>query len=202
MALDTSDPKFQKAILIVLAVLAASYGYFTYVYGPKVEKVEKVESELKKVEQSVTTARVVVQAADTLLLQQELAKRQRELTTVEKLLPSKENLAELLEGVSRLGRQAGVDFALFEPQAPIQHEIYQERPYKVTLRGGFHQTARFLAEVAGMAQIVKPMSLSMIRDPSGSAAESKETLTAELTLSTYLMIPSQQQVPAKGSQKK
>jgi type IV pilus assembly protein PilO len=202
MALNTSDPKFQKAALIVLVVAAACYGYFAYVYGPKVEGMEKVEAELKKVEQSVNAARTVAQASDTLLLQQELAKRQRELAMVEELLPSKENLPELLERVARLGHQAGVYFALFEPQTPIQHEIYQERPYKLTLRGGFHQTARFLAEVAGMGQIVKPMGLSMVRDLRESAGP-QESLTAELTLSTYLMIPAQTQASAaQGGQEK
>jgi len=197
MALNTSDPKFQKAALIIIFVLGACYGYFTYIYGPKVEKIEKVDSELKKVEQSVATARAVVQVADTVLLQQELTKRQGELAMVEKLLPSKENLSELLEVVVRLGNQAGVDFALFEPQTPIQHEIYQEQPYKVTLRGGFYQTAQFLAEVAGLGQIIKPMGLSLVRDTRDGAGP-KETLTAELTLTTYLMIPAQKQVSAQG----
>ncbi len=201
MALNTSDPKFQKAALIIIFVLGSCYGYFAYIYGPKVEKIEEVDSELKKVEQSVAAADAVVQAADTLLLQQELTKRQGELAMVEKLLPSKENLPELLETVVRLGNQAGVDFALFEPQTPIQHEVYQEQPYKVTLRGGFHQTARFLAEVAGLAQIVKPMGMSMVRDTRESPGP-KETLTAELTLTTYLMIPAQKQVSAQGSQEK
>jgi type IV pilus assembly protein PilO len=200
MALDTSNPKFQKAALIVLVLLAACYGYFAYIYSPKVERMEKVESELEQVKQSVNTARAVAQAADTLILQTELAKRQDELAMVEKLLPSKENLPELLEGVSRLGQQAGVNFALFEPQALIQHEIFQERPYKVILRGGFHQAARFLAEVAGMSQVVKPMSLSLVRD-SRESSGSKETLTAELTLTTYLMIPAPQQAAKQGGQK-
>ncbi len=201
MALNTSDPKFQKAALIIIFVLGSCYGYFAYVYGPKVEKIEEVDSELKKVEQSVATADAVVQVADTLLLQQELTKRQGELAMVEKLLPSKENLPELLETVVRLGNQAGVDFALFEPQTPIQHEVYQEQPYKVTLRGGFHQTARFLADVAGLGQIVKPMGMSMVRDTRESPGP-KETLTAELTLTTYLMIPAQIQVSAQGGQEK
>ena len=196
MALNTSDPKFQKAALIIIFVLGACYGYFAYIYGPKVEKIEKVDSELKKVEQSVATARAVAQAADT-VLQQELTKRQGELAMVEELLPSKENLPELLEVVVRLGNQAGVDFALFEPQTPIQHEVYQEQPYKVTLRGGFHQTARFLAEVAGLGQIIKPIGMSLVRD-TREGAGSKETLTAELTLTTYLMIPAQKQASAQG----
>lgn len=201
MALNTSDPKFQKALLIVFLVLGACYGYFAYIYGPKVEQVEKVESELKKVEQTVATARAVVQAADTLLLQQELAKRQRELAMVEKLLPSKEDLPELLKSVAHLGNQSGVDFALFEPQAPIQHEIYQERPYKVSLRGGFYQTARFLAEVAGLSQIIKPMGLSLVRDTRENIG-SNETLIAELTLTTYLMIPAPKEASVQGGQKK
>ena len=157
--------------------------------------------ELDSVKQQVTTARAIVQAADTLLLQKELSRRQEELLLVETLLPDKEDLAILVNKVSRLGNLAGVNFALLEPQAPIQHQIYQERPYKVTLRGGFHQTARFLAELAGLDQIVRPSGVNITRDTREEAGPS-ETLTAEFTMTTYLMIPATEQSPAEGGQNK
>jgi len=196
MAIDTSDPRFQKALLVFMVVVGVCYGYFMYVYGPKKEQLEKTEVEVKKLSMELRSARALVQAADTLLLIRELEKRQRQLELVKALLPEKENLAELLESITRIGERSGVKFALFEPKAPIQHELYQERPYAVTLRGGYHQTARFLTEVASLPQIVKPMGLSMVRDIREDSSPG-ETLTAEITLTTYLMVrpPQEQKEP-------
>ncbi|HUU29913.1 MAG TPA: type 4a pilus biogenesis protein PilO [archaeon] len=193
MALDTSNPKFQKAALVIILVLGASYGYFSYIYGPKKESLETLKAEFAKIESSLKTARLVVESADTMLLIQELEKRERQLAMAEALLPDKENLPELLESITSIGNQTGVKFVLFEPKTPIQHELYQERPYSVTLRGGYHQTAMFLSDVASLPQIVKPVGLSMVRD-TRAGAEPGETLTAKLALSTFLMIENQKEI--------
>ena len=101
-------------------------------------------------------------------------------------------MPDLLEQVTRTAFRLGVKFALFEPRPPIQHELYQERPYAVTLRGGYHQTAMFLADVSSLAQIIKPSGMSMVRE-SREGLDEGETLTAELTLTTYLMVASPSQ---------
>jgi len=203
MALNTGDPKFQRAILIVLVIAAVGYGYFAYIFGPRQENVKMVEAELSRVEQSLATARAVALSVDTLLLSDELSRREGELALAEQLIPEKENLAKLLETITTIGGEDGVDFTLVEPKAPVQHEIYQERPFAVTLRGGFHQTARFLADVAGLPQVVKPVKLSIVRDTRQDATPA-ETVTAQLTLTTYLMIaaPPKKPEPAKPEVKK
>lgn len=197
MALDTSNPKFKIAALVILLMIAACIGYFMYIYKPVKEKLSTFEAEVKKSESSLNTAQTVVQAADTLMLIQELEKREHDLAMLESLLPEKENLPQLLEGITMIGGQRGISFALFEPKTPIQHELYQERPYSVTLRGGYHQTAGFLSDVASLSQIVKPMGLSMVRDTREGGSPG-ETLTAKVTLSTYLMI----QAPLDKKEKK
>ena len=202
MAINVSNPKFQRAMLIVLFVAAACYGYWMYIFQPRREKVTLVETELNGVTSNVNTARSLVQAADTVLLVEELAKRERELKMAEELLPEKENLPGLLDEVTRMGQANGIEFALFEPKTPIQYEQYQERPYALTIRGGYHQTARFLSEVASLTQIVKPTKLSLVRDKRETPTEG-ETLTADLTLSTYLLIKGPPTPPpaAKGKKK-
>jgi type IV pilus assembly protein PilO len=188
MALNTSDPKVQKALLIMLVLAGGCYGYWMYILGPQNEAVAKAEQELATVTSSVESARALVTASDTAALRLELEQRQHELELAKQLLPDKQNLPVLLRSVTRAGELNNLDFALFEPQAPIQHSLYQERPFKLTVRGGYHQTARFLSEVADLNLIVKPTSLSMVRDtrenvPGGG------TLTADLILTTYLLIP-------------
>lgn len=188
MAFNTSDPKFQKALLIMLVLAGGCYGYWMYILGPQNEAVAKAERELTTVTGSVENARALVTASDTVALRLELEQRLHELELARQLLPDKENLPVLLRSITRTGELNNLDFALFEPQAPIQHSLYQERPFKVTIRGGYHQTARFLSEVADLDLIVKPTSLSMVRDTRDNVSGGG-TLTAEVTLTTYLLIP-------------
>jgi type IV pilus assembly protein PilO len=147
----------------------------------------------------VADARAVVAANDTAQLRTELEKRQQELDLAKQLLPDRENLPVLLRSITRTGEFNNLNFLLFEPQSVKQLPLYQERPYKIKVRGGYHETARFLSEVADMDMIVKPTSLSMLRDSRQDSPDG-ETVTADVTLTTYLLIPAPK-LPARQQQK-
>jgi len=204
MAVSLSDPKVQKVILVIFAVGLVGYLYYEYFFKSKAEEIEKVAAELIKVDFELKTARAIVQASDTVLLRQQLERSKEELDLISGLLPSSENLPALLEQVTRVADRSGVKSALFEPAAPIQHEIYQERPYKVTLRGGFHETALFLSEVASLPQIIKPAGLSMVRKvrrPAEQPRAEEKSLIAEMTLTTYLLIEAPKETAGKNAKK-
>lgn len=201
MAIDTSDPKVQKSILVVFVLCLAGYLYYAYVYEPKAEEVTKVKSELEKVEAELAGARDFVANSDTALLRLQLERTTEDLELIKSLLPTSENLSELLEQVSWVANQAGVKSALFEPATPIQYEMYQERPYKVTLRGGFHETAMFLSEVASLPRIIKPSGVSLLRI-SRKEREEEDILTAKMTLTTYLLVDKPKQAVPKDDQNK
>ncbi|MCE5271016.1 type 4a pilus biogenesis protein PilO [bacterium] len=188
MAINTSDPKVQKALLVILLAGGLAYAWFTYMFQPRQEELATLEEQVKRVETDLATAQAIVQAADTAALRSELEKRARELELAEALLPREENLPRLLQEVTLEADRQGLKFALFEPKPPVQHELYQERPYQVTLRGGYHQTAAFLSNVAGLRQIVKPSALRIIREDNPED-DSGETVSASMLLTTYLMIP-------------
>ena len=199
MAFNTSDPKFQKALLVVLVLAGACYGYWAYIMVPKQEAVSKAEREFKVVTKSVQDARAIVAAGDTAALRMELEKRQQELALAQRLLPDSEDLPMLLRTVTRTGEFNNLNFLLFEPQAPNQYPLYQERAFKIKIRGGYHETARFLSEMAGLDMIFKPTRLSMLRDSRPESPEG-ETVTSDVTLTTYLLIAGPK-VPANQQQK-
>ena len=103
MALKTSDPKFQKALLVLLVLAGGCYGYWMYILGPRNEAVAKAEQELATVTSGVENARALVAASDTAALRLELEQRRRQLELARQLLPEKENLPVLLRSVTRTG---------------------------------------------------------------------------------------------------
>lgn len=187
MALNTSDPAVQKALLVILLAGGALYGYFTYVFQPRQEEIALLKADVRRVEENLSTARAIAQAADTASLNAEILKRGRELELAEALLPREENLAQLLRRVAVEADRQGLGFPLFEPRPPVQHELFQERPYQVTLRGGYHRMAMFLTAVADLPQIIKPGAVRMSRD-TRAGSEEGETVVADMALTTYLMI--------------
>jgi type IV pilus assembly protein PilO len=188
MATSTSNPATQKALLVILLAGGLAYAWFAYVFQPKQDEIVQLEEQVTRAEAELATASAVVQAADTAALRAELEKRGRELELAEALLPREENLPRLLQEVTLEADRLDLKFALFEPKPPVQHELYQERPYQVTLRGGYHQTAMFLPNVAGMRQIIKPAGLRLTRDDR-TESQAGETVNASLVLTTYLMVP-------------
>ncbi len=200
MAISTSDPKIQKALLVILLACGAAYAWFAYVFQPKQEEITQIEAEVTRVETDLATARAIVQAADTAALRAELENRIRELDLAESLLPREENLPRLLQEVTLEADRLDLDCSLFEPKPPVQHELYQERPYQMTLRGGYHQTAAFLSNVAGMRQIVKPAGLRLTREV-GTESQPGETVSASVLLTTYLMIPAPPAQPQTEAKK-
>ncbi len=188
MAIDTGNPKVQKALLVLLLAAGGLYFFYTYVFQPRSAELAGLAAEVERQELELRAAQAVAASADTLELARELERMEREIAMVESLLPEREGLPALLEEISLVGRERGVEFTRFEPQGPVQHEFYQERSYRLGLRGGFHQAAQFLSEVAALRRIVRPQGVEIVRE-TRQERQPEETMLAECTLTTYLMIP-------------
>ena len=202
MAINFSDPKIQKISLVVLIVLAGLYGYYEYVFAPKREAFSQIRTKLENLETQVNDARAVVAQNDTTELRLELERVTKELALVESLLPTNEDLPKLLESVSRVAMRNGVKSAMFEPSAPIQHELYRELPYKMMVRCGYHQLASFLADVSSFHRVIKPTGVSLSRETSNDQVNEGRTLVADVTLTTYIMAGPETQNGKKKNEKK
>lgn len=69
-------------------------------------------------------------------------------------LPTKNEMPDLLEEISKTGVTSGLKFELFAPQPEVTHDFYIELPIKITVIGTYYQLAIFLSRVAEMNRIV------------------------------------------------
>jgi type IV pilus assembly protein PilO len=104
-------------------------------------------------------------------------------------LPSKTEMPELLDDVSRAGSAAGLDVQLFQPgPETIQDGFYAEKPITVRMIGTYHQFGTFISTVAALQRVIiltlHDVSLKPIAS-SGKPGLGPDQLALEGTVKTY-----------------
>ena len=112
-----------------------------------------------------------------------LLKKQRDevaLTVegLEKQLPNSTEMSGLLFSISQMGRSQNLQQELFKPEAPIFKQYYAIIPVTFRANGGYHDFARFAADVANLPRIVNLSNLTITPKAEGG-------LTLETTVRTY-----------------
>jgi type IV pilus assembly protein PilO len=148
----------------VIALVAAGYVYFgtsflPFSYPARKAKIVQLEAEHEKLAAEVEKARKVV--GDLARLEAEYERLHDQWLAAQELLPEEKEMPELLRQVTMAGSRAGVEFALFEPKAPVAKEFHTEHPIAVTVRGNYHQVGSFIGRLSNMDRIVNVSNMSL-----------------------------------------
>jgi type IV pilus assembly protein PilO len=98
------------------------------------------------------------------------------------LLPTSQEIPDLLRNISDLGRRAGLDFLSFVPGAEIPKDFYAEIPVDIRIKGPYHNLCSFLDAVSKLERIVTVNNISM--DKAGEEG-SEILLNSSCRLLTY-----------------
>jgi type IV pilus assembly protein PilO len=85
---------------------------------------------------------------------QQLAEMQRNFGDMLKQLPSKSEVANLLNDISQTRIASSLDEELFQPQSEVPKDFYAEIPNKIIVTGDYHQMGSFVSGVAALPRIV------------------------------------------------
>jgi type IV pilus assembly protein PilO len=69
-------------------------------------------------------------------------------------LPNTTEVPDLLVDITQAGLGRGLEFALFRPEKELPKDFYAEMPISVEVRGGYHELAQFISDVAALPRIV------------------------------------------------
>lgn len=196
--MNMKDPKVQKIMMGVMAVVILSYVYFAtsflpFSYPVRKAKIEALEKEYSKISAELEKARRTV--GNLARLEAEYERLHDQWLDAQELLPEEKEMPELLRQVTTAGMRAGVEFALFEPQPPMPLEFYAEHPVRCKVRGGYHQVGIFLSRLANLSRIVNvaKLELKQTGDSRGNKNTKRQvkrmsTVEAEFTLSAYTLL--------------
>ena len=184
-----------QRILISTAIFGLLIGGFIYLsYWPKYEDINRLSSELEKLEEKLETA--MKNAADLDKFKAKMAEAESQFQMAMKKLPEKEEIPSLLASISNSGQQVGLEFQLFEPRAEKKKEFYAEIPVVINVKGDYHNTALFFDQVARLPRIVTIENIQMTPVKGNSSRE----LSTKCMAVTYKFLEQSEQ--NKNSAKK
>jgi type IV pilus assembly protein PilO len=117
-----------------------------------------------------------------------LARFREQLVTVETLIPSSEELPDLLDAISAEARATGVEISLIQPVGAEEEEYYTRRVYDMAALGSYHRITAFLTRVASLPRIVTPINLTLApRSAREQDDEDEMRLEARFSVETYVV---------------
>ena len=121
-------------------------------------------------------------------------------------LPDKKEIPSLLENISNLGRESGLDVSLFKPGAQKPKDFYAEVPVDIKLVGTFTICSRSSTSVGNLPRIVNISDLTINKSKDGVSASSLDTACKA---TTYKFLeeserpkPAEDGQPARGQTRK
>ena len=69
-------------------------------------------------------------------------------------LPSDTEIPGLIEDITQVGIENGLEFSNIDLQSETIHEFYIEKPIKIAVSGGYHNLGSFVSDVADLSRIV------------------------------------------------
>lgn len=182
--------------LVIATVLGAGYYFFT---SDQLQQLETVKSEEQKLRKEFVEKQRV--AANLEAFRAQLAEMEETLGEMLRQLPTGTEMPDLLDDVSNTGKQNGLEFELFKPEAEQPKDFYAAKPITIKAKGTYHQFGAFVSGVAALPRIVTLENATLAGVGKGKrAANNQEPVEIQATLQTYRYMdeaPAPAQAPPK-----
>ncbi len=190
MPLLPQDPKAQAKIAVGVVAVAGLAYYYAYPYAAADAALAERGSRVERVEAANTRARREAAAGvKPAELAREAARSRATLEVLRRLVPTEHEVPGLLEQVSTAARRAGLEIGGVAPEPMLPGVEFDTYRYKLTVAGGYHPLATFLANVGSLPRIVAPVTFQLV--PRGVAVDPRRAhgptvLAAAVTVQTYV----------------
>lgn len=155
-SLDTQNPGAWPLYVRVAASLLAGLlilgGGAYYLVFPEYDNLARVEAEEQALRSEFQTKQQKVASLDA--YKEQLQEMERSFGAMLKQLPSKTEVANLLNDISQTRVASSLEEELFQPQGEVPKDFYAEIPNKIVVLGTFHEMGTFASGVAALPRIV------------------------------------------------
>lgn len=161
----------------VLALLIVASIWF--LFRPQYVKIKLLSQQLQTVQAELAKAKRNAQELND--WRNKMKQKQTQYKTVMRALPEKEEIPSLIAGISQAGRDAGLEFLLFQPKPENAKGFYAEIPVDIDVSGTYHQVALFFDKVSNLRRIVNIRNIKMAAASEKDGAGKLKTVCQAVT---------------------
>ncbi len=187
MALLPDDPKQQQALMAITASLVVLYFANSLWYSDAMEALEAEQARVENMEAQNRAAQALAIRAgeDT---EERMVQFERHITQLEQLIPESAEVPAVVDQMSLVAREVGVDVDMMRPQPEVPGVFYNEQTIDMRVYGEFHDVGRFLSRIASLPRIITPSDLQIERfnDPTGAMGYDSP-VQVTFAIKTYLV---------------
>lgn len=141
--------KFICYILVICAIVAAGWHFYATDKQNSMKKEISKEKGLKAVYQEKA-----FQVANLEALRKQMEDVEERFAELKKQLPTEKEVPGLLDDITLLGRDSGLEIGSIALQPERKKEFYIELPIQIIVSGSYHQLGQFVSGVAALSRIV------------------------------------------------
>lgn len=145
-------PTRRKAIVWLLFTTAVVLLYYFLLFRPRLDELRGLEADYDRLVRELRENQAI--AENLPKVKEEVQRLDQRLAQALQKLPNREEIPSLLQTVSDLGKEAGLEFLLFKPSPPVPRDFYAEVPLEMQMFGGYHDLASFFDKVGRLPRIV------------------------------------------------
>ncbi len=184
-------PRLHRVLICVFTFAVVALIFYYFFYMPRYEEMKRLGDEQLMLKGQLETYRS--KAALLGKFKKKMEEAQIRFDSAMAALPDKKEIPTLLTEISNSGRDAGLEFVLFQPRAEVKTVYYAEIPVDIKVQGGYHRVGAFFDKVSRLHRIVNIKDINMV------PGKEEGTLLTSCTAVTYMFV---EQKENKGNKKK
>ena len=159
-------------LLVITVIVAAGWHFYITDKQTGLKKEIAKESGLKSVYQEKA-----FQVANLAALRKQMEDVEGKFEELKKQLPTEKEVPGLLDDITNLGTDSGLDIGSINLAPESKKEFYIELPININVSGSYHQLGQFVSGIAGLSRIVTLHDYSI--SPSG------DKVSMQISAKTY-----------------
>ncbi len=184
-----------KKILILIAIVIAIGGlYYYFFFAPRHKQLNRIKAKYKKAQLTLSQTKQV--ASQLPQFEKEIAALRIDFKIASRKLPNSKEIPRLLMQITKLGKEAGLEFLLFQPQKEKPVDFYAEVPIDIEVVGGYHALSTFFNRICTMPRIV---SIGDFNLHDYKVIDDRDTIRTRFKAITYTFINKKKGETQNGS---
>lgn len=175
--------------ILGLVILAAALGFLGL--KPLWDKTRALREDIDR--EKIKLAQIIRTQAQITQFKLQLAEMDVRYKQILDLLPESKEIPGLLETISNLGQQQGLEFLLFKPEKEIPKDFVSEIPITLHLKGNYHEIGVFFDRLRRLPRIINVKQLEL-----GTFDEKTNRIMARCQMVTFRVLQLPPPSPAPG----